>query len=197
MANYCSISELKAALRITDTVDDGLLTNAVTTASQFIDTYCGRDFTVAGGTAIRDYTPSGRYERLAIDDATAIVSVKIDDGLDGGFATTLGTADYQAEPLNNRRSGVTFPYSTLVPFEDGYWPVERDRATVRVEATYGWAAVPASVKQAAILQASRIFTRYDSPLGVAGFGDMGVMRVSRFVDPDVQLLLGPYRRLRF
>jgi hypothetical protein len=41
----------------------------------------------------------------------------------------------------------------------------------------------------------RQFKRYDSPLGVAGFGDIGVMRVSR-VDPDVAALLEPYVKVR-
>lgn len=198
MADYCTVSELKSALRITDSVDDTLLTNAVTAASRFIDGYCQRDFTAASGTATKDYIPSGMLERLPIDDCTAIVSVKIDDDLDGSFGTTLvsGT-DYQAEPVNSEVSGLTWPYTSLVPLEDGYWPIEWGRATVRVEATYGWSAVPSVVNQAAIMQASRIFTRYDSPLGVAGFGEMGAMRVSRFMDPDVQMLLNPYRRLRF
>ena len=51
--------------------------------------------------------------------------------------------------------------------------------------------------QAAIIQASRIFARLSSPLGVAGFGDIGVMRVQSKVDPDVEVLLQPYRRLRY
>jgi len=197
VANYCSASDLKQVLRITDNVDDALINSAIEAASRFVDTYCHREFPVAAGTATRDYVPTGRYERLLIEDATTVVSVKIDDGLDGGFSTTLEPKDYQLEPLNNVRSGVTFPYNILVPFEDGYWPMEYGRATVRVEATFGWPAIPASVRQATILHASRLFTRYDSPLGVAGFGDMGIMRVSRFADPDVELLLRPFRRLTF
>jgi hypothetical protein len=39
----------------------------------------------------------------------------------------------------------------------------------------------------------RQYKRYDSPLGVAGFGDMGAVRVSR-IDPDIQSMLAPYRR---
>lgn len=198
MANYCTTAELKAALRITDSVDDTLLASAVESASRFIDGYCERDFAAASGTATKDYVPSGMLERLPIDDATTIVSVKIDDDLDGTFATTLvsGT-DYQPEPVNQEVSGLTWPYTSLVPLEDGYWPIEWGRATVRVEATYGWSAVPTAVKQATIMQASRLFARLDSPLGVAGFGDMGAMRVSFKMDPDVGMLLGPYRRLRF
>ena len=59
----------------------------------------------------------------------------------------------------------------------------------------GWTAVPTSVKQATVITASRIFKRLDSPLGVAGFGDMGVMRVGRGLDPDVQQLVQGLRRM--
>jgi hypothetical protein len=51
------------------------------------------------------------------------------------------------------------------------------------------------VTQAAIIQASRIFKRLDSPLGVAGFGDMGAIRVGRGLDPDVAQLVEPYRKM--
>jgi hypothetical protein len=42
----------------------------------------------------------------------------------------------------------------------------------------------------------RQFKRYDSPTGVMGFGDLGVMRVGR-VDPDVEKLLMPFRKNGF
>ena len=48
-----------------------------------------------------------------------------------------------------------------------------------------------------ILHAQRIYTRFSSPAGVISFGDMGAIRVSKFVDPDVELLLTPYRKLQF
>ena len=198
MANYCTVDQLKAALRITDSGDDRLLTNAMDAASRFVDGYCHRDFAAASGTATKDYIPSGLMERLPILDATTVVSVKIDDDLDGSFATTLvAGVDYQLEPVNSELSGLDWPYTSIVPIEDGYWPIEYGRKTVRVEATYGWPAVPAAVEQATLMQASRLFARLDSPLGVAGFGDMGAMRVSFKIDPDVGMMLSPYRRLRF
>jgi len=194
---YCSLSDLKSALNVTDTVDDVRLNIAINSASGWIESYCGRTFNVASGTATRDYTPTGRLEPLPIDDATSIVSVAIDDDLDGSFATVLTPVDYQPEPLNQSADGVTFPFNRLRPIEDGYWPAYRQQATVRVQATFGWEEVPFAINQAAILQSMRLFKRLDSPLGVAGFGDFGVMRVSRFVDPDVEMLLSPYRRHSF
>jgi hypothetical protein len=67
---------------------------------------------------------------------------------------------------------------------------------VRITGVWGWVSIPTAVKQATILQASRIFKRNDSPLGVAGFGDMGVVRVGARLDPDVQHLVDPYRSMR-
>jgi hypothetical protein len=56
--------------------------------------------------------------------------------------------------------------------------------------------VPTDIKQATILLAMRQFKRYDSPLGVAGFGDLGVIRVGR-IDPDIESLIMPYKKIRF
>lgn len=198
MADYCSLAELKAALSIQDSVDDTQLESVIDAASRFVDAHCRRSFDVASATSTRVYAPAGRYEPLPIDDATTIVSVAIDDDLDSTFATTLTAADWQAEPLNARAAGQDWPYTRIRPLEDGYWPLDRKgRATVRVQATYGWPALPNAIKQATILQASRMFTRYDSPLGVAGFGEMGAMRVSSRVDPDVALLLEPFVSVSF
>ena len=197
MADYCTLSELKASIRISDNVDNTLLAAAIESASRFVDAYCQRDFTVAAGTATKDYVPSGMMERLFIDDVTTVVSIKIDDNLDGGFAVTLTpNVDYQLEPVNAEISGMPWPYTSVVPLDDGYWPIEWNRKTVRVEGTFGWPAVPVAVRQATIMQASRLFARLDSPLGVAGFGEMGAMRVSYKIDPDVAMLLNPYRRIR-
>jgi len=67
---------------------------------------------------------------------------------------------------------------------------------VQVTGTWGWSSVPTAIKQATIMSATRLYKRYDSPLGVLGFGDLGVVRISR-IDPDIASLLMPYRRIRF
>ena len=198
MANYCTLSELKQAMRITDQIDDGLLRSSVDAASRWVDGYCQRTFTVASGTASRDFVPSGRFEPLYIDDATTVTGISIDDDLDYSFATALRpNVDYQLEPVRGTADGLAFPYFRVIPVEDGYWPVWEGRASVRVTGTFGWAAVPDAVTQATILQAARLYTRFASPVGVVSFGDMGAVRVSRFIDPDVEMLLGPYRKLQF
>jgi hypothetical protein len=197
MADYASLQQVKASLRITDVIDDNLLNAAIDSASRWVDGWCGRQFGAAAGTATRDYVPTGRMELLMVDDLTSVVSIKIDEELDRSFSTTLNAIDFQLEPVNALSFGNAYPYTMIRPQEDGYWPTSFGRATVRVEATYGWPGIPDAVREATILQASRLFTRLESPLGIAGFGDMGAMRVSFRGDPDVMMLLAPYRRAKF
>ena len=197
MGNYATLAQVKSALRITDTIDDALLNTAISAASRYVDGYCGRTFDAAAGTAIKDYAPSGRMEPLFVNDLTTVVSIKIDEDLDRSFATTLDPIDFQLEPLNGTAFGNPSPFYIIRPQEDGYWPLYAGRATVRVEATFGWPATPDAVREAVILQSSRLFTRLDSPLGIAGFGEMGGMRVSFKGDPDVNMLLAPYVRSKF
>jgi hypothetical protein len=194
--NYCTLAQVKGALRITDQIDDGLLNTAISSASRFVDGYCDRNFAPASaGTAL--YVPTGRMDDLAVDDLTSITSVAIDEDLDETFSTVLNPIDFRPLPVNSRSAGIPFPFSRIRPQEDGYWPVAFGRATVKVVGMFGWPATPDAVREATILQASRLFTRLDSPLGIAGFGDMGAMRVSFRGDPDVAMLLEPYRRVRF
>lgn len=194
---YLSVSELKAALRITDNIDDALLTAAINSATSFVNTHCQRSFDAAG-TAIttKIYVPTGRWDPLQIDDAVEVTEVAIDEDLDKSYSTVLRDIDYQTHPVNTTTGGIPYPITALRPQEDGYWPMWNSRPTVRVKGRFGWPELPTPVKEATLLQASRLFTRLESPLGVAGFGDMGVMRVSFKGDPDVLMLLAPFRKLR-
>lgn len=196
MSSYVTLSQLKAALRITDQVDDSLLTTALNSATAYVNNYCERSFAVGTATTERIYIPTGRFDVLQIDDASDIAEVAIDEDLDRSFSTVLRDLDFQPEPLNPTTIGSAYPFTSIRPVEDGYWPMWENRATVRVTGTFGWPEVPDAVKEATLLQASRLFTRLDSPLGVAGFGDMGAMRVSFRGDPDVLMLLNPFRKVR-
>jgi hypothetical protein len=47
---------------------------------------------------------------------------------------------------------------------------------------------------ATLLQASRLFTRRQSPFGIAGAPDLGVVRLSARLDADVEVLLKSFRK---
>jgi hypothetical protein len=189
---YASLSQIKAAARITDAVDDSLLEMAVESASRMIDAECDRNF-YSSGTATRDFTPNDLYT-VDTDDLTSIVSVKLDDTGDLTFPITLAVTDFQTEPLNQRVSGNPYPIYRLRMIGDYLLPIWGNQATVRIQGVYGFTPLPIQVTQACVIQASRIFKRLDSPLGIAGFGDMGAVRVSSRVDPDVAMLIRPFKK---
>lgn len=190
---YTTLSEVKAILRLTDNVDDSLLETCIESASRQIDTHTERVFT--SGTAVRFYAPRDSYV-CEIDDLITLTDLTTSsDGDD--FDTTWSVNEYQLEPLNGLTGGSYSPFTQIRAVDDLLFNVIGGEATVRVTGTFGYGtAIPVDVKQACNLLAIRQFKRYDSPLGVAGFGDIGVVRVSR-VDPDIESLLAPYRKVRF
>lgn len=192
---YASLNEIKNALRITDTVDDTLLEMAVESASRLIDGYAGRSF-YSIGTATRYYVAQNDYV-VEIDDLiSSSPTIKTSGNADGVFDTTWLSDDYQLEPLNGVSDGISWPYTRIRAIGDYWWPISNGEALIEVRGVWGWTSVPIAIKQACIIQGSRIFKRLDSPLGVAGFGDMGAIRVTRDLDPDVAQLVMPYKRMR-
>jgi len=192
---YATLVEVKAALRITDLVDDSLLDMAVESASRLIDGYAGRQF-YSSGTATRYFVAYDDFNVEVDDLANGTVTITTAQDADGVFDTTWTTGDYQLEPLNGVLDGIAWPYNSIRAVGDYLWPITGGEALIKIQGTYGWPAVPIAIKQACIIQASRIFKRLDSPLGVAGFGDLGAIRVSSQLDPDVAQLVMPYRRMR-
>jgi hypothetical protein len=188
---YATLAQIKAATRITDAIDDALLEMAIESASRMIDSECDRAF-YSSGTATRDYVPNDSYV-VDTDDLTEIVSVKLDDDGDGSFGITLATSDFQTEPLNQRVSGNAYPIYRLRMIGDYLLPIWGKQATVRIQGVYGFTPLPIQITQATTIQASRIFKRLDSPLGMTwGVDGMG-MRVGK-VDPDVAMLIRPFKK---
>jgi hypothetical protein len=188
---YCSLQDVKSALRLTDNVDDGLLEKAIESASRRIDGYCGRFFYKTASTAINIYPINEYLLRMPEDLANSTVTIKIDTAANGTYATTLTQGvDYILEPTDaslrgypyvhaRMVGGATFPLFTIPSFP-----------TCQVTGFWGWNAVPADVSQACVLLAMRQFARLNAALGVVGFADMALQ--VRAVDPDVRDLLNQY-----
>lgn len=199
---YATRNQIKAALRIgtADTQDDELIDNCAGAASRLIDGYANRAFWVVGTATSRVFTAGSDFVCQVDDMSGTAITVKSSQQANQIFDTTWTTSDYQLEPVNGILDGLTVPYTRIRAIGDYLWPTLNnnygEEALVQVTALWGWPAVPEPITQATIIQASRIFKRYDSPLGVAGFGDLGVMRVSRALDPDVMQLVEPYRKMR-
>jgi hypothetical protein len=199
---YATRNQVKAALRIgtADTLDDDLIDNCVGAASRLIDGYCNRRFWQTGTAEARVYQAEDSFYCSIDDIAGTAITLKTSSQADGTFDVTWKVSDYQLEPLNGNLDGLTWSYDKIRAVGDYLFPTVNanygEQALVQVTAVFGWPSVPEPITQATIIQASRIFKRYDSPLGVAGFGDLGAIRVSRFLDPDMAQLVEPYRRMR-
>ena len=195
---YTTLDTVKTALRIplADTVDDLMLTSAINAASRQIDGACDRVFFSDSGSRV--YVPESSI-LVNTDDITTITNLETSSG--DGFTVTIPATDFQLEPLNNRSGGQAFPATRIRATGAFLFPVfsqrsvNLDEATVRVTGTFGFTPVPDAIKQAALLLSIRIFKRLDSPLAVAGFGDLGVVRVGR-TDPDVMAMIAPFVRYR-
>jgi hypothetical protein len=189
--NYCTLNQVKSALRITDNTDDALLQNAIEGASRRIDGYCGRRFYQQNATlslyAIDSYTLPTQ------DDLYSVTTLKTDDDGDGTYETTWTTGvDYQLEPLDAVITGQ--PIRTITAIGGKTFPLFSLPAlpSAQIVGVWGWSAIPDDVREACVLLTMRGFARYNAALGVVGFADMAIQ--VRAIDPDVRDFLNPYRK---
>ena len=194
---YVSLALVKKALRITDNIDDEILELSIEAASREIDGYCERVFYAT--TETRVFIPRDSFT-CEIDDLTSLTTLKT-SSTGESFDVTWTSTDYQLEPLNGQAGGLVTPSTRIRAVGDYVFPTFEPRnvnhyeATVQVAGTFGFTPIPTAIEQAALLLTLRQYRRYDSPLGVAGFDEMGVVRVGR-IDPDVQKLISPFRRVK-
>ena len=188
---YASLIQLKSAIGIADGIDDPMLEMAIESASRQIDSYTERYFYNAG-TAVKLFSPLDNYVCPTEDFITL---TKVETSEDGeSWDTEWAATDWQAEPLNGRSGGLVTSYTQIRAIDSYLFPYRNGEATARLTGTWGWSAVPIAITQATIILASRIFKRLDSPLGIIS-NELGSMRVGFRLDPDVQHLIDPYRKI--
>lgn len=194
---YASLASLKKATNrgSSDSTADDQLADALDAASRSVEQYCDSrpigGFLLAASTSARTYRPSELGPaspgvvfctplgyRLHVHEIGA-TGYTVETSDDGSTWTELTEdTDYETWPenaLSLSRPVEAFVLSTLP-------------TRVRATAKWGWPAVPSAVRQATLLQASRLYRRKDSPEGVAGSSEWGVIRVPN-LDPDVKALL--------
>lgn len=191
---YCTLAEVKAALAITDSIDDVPLEAAIHAASRMIDDSTNRFF-YKDGTSIapvyRYFTPINPFV-LPVDDLYSITSISADENFDQTYTTTWSSSDFLVEPVNNPRRG--WPYTRIIAIGRYIFPISFPQS-MRINGVWGWNAVPSEIQAATQIQATRIFSRRQSPFGIAGSPDLGTVRLSAKLDPDVEAMIRPFRRL--
>jgi len=191
---YATLAEIKAALAIDDTNDDLALEAAITAASRMIDAYTGRFFYKDGavGSYVARYFTTDDFYNCSIDDIVTINEIAIDSNFDQTYSIVFATSDYLTEPVNNPRRG--WPYTRILASGAYVFPAYIPQG-VRVTGIWGWSATPAEISMATLIQSSRLFARKQSPFGIAGAPDMGVVRLSSRLDADVEVLCRPFRKM--
>lgn len=185
--DYTDLTTLKAFLGISDTVDDTALSDAITEASRQIDADAGTTFYPI--TEARYFEPQSPFV-VRVDRFCTTSGLTVQTGVDGTYPTTLTLdTDYLTYPYNAVARGDAF---RALRSPNGLLPSGFGRPTVKVTATWGTASVPDVVAKAALIKAAQLFRRKDTPEGVAGSSEFGVVRISRTEDPDYLRLLRPW-----
>ena len=178
------------------TAEDAQMEAAIEAASRSIDAYTNRRFYLDASTSARSYYADTAI-RCTVDDfsTTTGLIIKTDTGDNGTYDQTWASTEYILEPVNGVVGGVAGqPYNTIIATAPKMFPVSGRRPRVQVTAKWGWAAVPDLIEQACLIQAARIYRRAQTPEGFAAGEAFGAIRVSTRLDPDVQMMIAPYRR---
>ena len=195
MANeYATSTELKATLGLTgETYADADVAVAVEAASRQIEQWCGRRFWKDTNDSTRYYTPI-RSGWCSIDDVADVTSVKTDLDGDGTFETTLTeNTHFTFDPLNAETDGWPRTAVRIVPRSGSY--LSTDPRSLQVVGKHGWDAVPPVIEQATTILASRLLKRArETPYGIQSSLEGEAVRIEA-MDPDVAMLIGPYKRL--
>jgi hypothetical protein len=188
---YTTKAIIKARLNITGTAQDAAIDDVILAASREIDGWTGQTFA-------KDATDTIRYVTARFDDVITVppmvtlTALAVDRGNDL-YDTAWATTDYVLHPRN--AAATSEPFTEIRRAFNGRYafPVDLPFA-VRVTGIFGWPSVPVAIAQACALQASRLWARTLAPLGLAGSGEFGLTAIAT-VDPDVKVLLAPFRVL--
>lgn len=174
---YVTLAEMRNYLKMgvgqpTNLDDD--IEDAVASATEEVNLFCGRQFNRSETATARHYYPD-TFTSLPVDDFWTTDGLVVETGVSGLWAE-VDAGGLVPYPLDGVMDGqIGWPYTEL-RLGGGYgsqfnYVPRRYRNTsslVRVTAKWGWEAVPASVKQATKIVAAQNFRLSDTPLGVAG-----------------------------
>jgi|TARA_B100001250_G_scaffold252670_1_gene217288 hypothetical protein len=195
---YCTLAELKTYLGLSGSGQDDNLENAVDSASREIDGICDRFFYQTSSDA-KYFTPDNA---LFIDvpdiSSPSGLAVLIDTSDDGTHDTTLTiNTDFYTKPLDagNEVDGIQYQPITQITILDTRSSERFDPTIVKqikITAQWGFSAVPHAIKQATLLQATRLFKRKDSPFSTYGNPETGTGELFNKFDPDAMKLIKKY-----
>ena len=183
--DYVTDAELGTYLGSESTVETApLRALAITAASRVIDQATSRQFGKVDEPEARLFTAEWDRRRRAY-------VVRIDDlSTDAGVAMTSDGTTVEDFTLKRDKHG--HPFVRLISDASAMTDTED---AISIYGTWGWAAVPDTIKAATLIQAHRIVIAQHSPHGVAGSPELGnELRLLERVHPEVAVMIRPYVR---
>jgi len=186
---YADLALVKSMVgKSSDDDRDDVIQQAITASARWIDRRCGRYFYLDRTASTRTFRAQGATTRVQLDQVLTVDDI----GLAAGVTVAVGTTGTYA-PLTTFDLGPFNVATRGLPYTEirSTWGWLTSWSLVQVTARWGWPTAPDEIVQANALLAARWYRRKDSPQGVLGTSDWGLMRVSR-TDPDVEALLAPF-----
>lgn len=192
---YATTAQYKAQTGKTGTADDTSLTSSLLAVSRVIDRACRRSrtgFNKDSAPVVRDFNPEWADPVLRVGDVVSVTAITVDTALAGTYATTVASGDYELLPLNSADGPEAKPYDEigLLPWSTTLkqWvPGQR----VRVNAVWGWNAVPAAITNACIELTAIL--RLESPRGTNTVNELNqVLSTSRAAQNILAALMETY-----
>lgn len=195
--NLTSLTAVKRYLGISlsDTTNDDLLNQLIASASEAVETYCGRRF---AKTVYTEYDDGRGDSRLVLDHRPIVSVTSVHDDLRRTFdaGSLVSPDDYIVRELAGiielLRSAAGF-YSSGAFFSDG-------QRNVKIVYEAGYATIPEDVAQACTILTAALYHRgRQGADGIAGENHGGAYSVTYatgLFTPALHALLARYREVR-
>ena len=187
MAEYVNLQMIKRFLDIEDDDSDGILLTLIKAASNSIDKFCNRTFALNTSSVAR-YFDGKASNVLFHDDLLTLTTLKFDRDGDGTYEETISATEPILYPANKTPK-------TYMKLRTEAFPVGNQ--AVEITGVWGYAsAVPDDIVQACIMQVSRLYKRKDTGYAMLiASPELGQYEIYRGIDPDVKMMLMPYKKL--
>ena len=196
---YATLAEARAQVSQTDatyTADDSAIEALVESASRAIDRLTGRRFYANSSDETRYYTSNDTTLFQCPDDIASVTTLATDDTGDYDYSDTWTVStDFWLEPVNAALDSK--PYTQIRAHPTGSYTFPTIVKGVKIVGKFGWyvgSAIEPEIATATLMLTSRLYSRRNTPEGVAGTTSLGTVIMIAKRDPDIMELLRPFMR---
>jgi len=166
----------------------------ITAVSRGIDKQCSRYFYKSSAHEVRYFTAKN-VNRCFVGDIVSITALYTDNlSGDRTYPFTWSATDYDLWPYDAATDSEAEPYRFIDVAPRGLYQFPIGLAKgVKLDAVFGWSAVPAMIAKACLLWSERTYKRLSTPLGTSSMSGLGIVSIKvPPPDPDVLVMLSNY-----